>query len=856
MTVREAGLPDEIVGISEDEAAGRLRTEGFNEIPDEADKGVFHVLLGIVSEPMFLLLIACGVIYFLIGDLQEAAMLLAFVLVVIAITFYQERKTSRALKALRDLSSPRALVIRDGRRRRIAGREVVRKDILILTEGDRVPADGRILSSLNLEIDESLLTGESVPVRKVSADSEISSGDAGAGGRSHAYSGTLVVSGQGLLEVTAIGTNTEMGKIGRILSTIEEEPTVLQKGVSKLVRNLAIIGTSICLVIVIVYGISRNDWLHGFLAGLTLAMAILPEEFPMVLTIFLALGAWRLSRRQILTRRIPAVEALGAATMLCVDKTGTLTTNQMSVRKIVVGNSSIDLEQSNIREIPEQFHEIIEYSILASKRDPHDPMDKAFLNLGSTFLRNTEHIHHDWQLVQEYPISGKLLAISHVWKSPDGDDFVIAAKGAPEAIVDLCHLDSAKQKEIVSQSSRLAAEGLRVLGVSRALFKKGSLPDIQHDFVFEFLGLMGLADPLRESVPAAIRECREAGVGVAMITGDYPDTARSIAVQAGLDANKIITGEQIARIDDAELIGHIRETRVFARIMPEQKLKIVNGFKAAGEIVAMTGDGVNDAPALRAAHIGIAMGSRGTDVAREASSLVILDDDFSSIVQAIRLGRRIFDNIKKAMIYIFAVHIPIAGMSLLPVLLGLPLVLFPIHIVFLELVIDPACSIAFESELEEKNIMARPPRNAKAPLFGRTEISIGLLQGLAVLLAMLGIHIIGIYGGRNPDEVRALAFTTLILANLGLILTNRSWSRSIGSTIKSSGAAHWLVIGGSLTFLSAALYIPSLKTIFKFEPLHWNDWLICLGAATVCFIWFEFIKRLHGSRNVSPNVHG
>jgi len=856
MIVRESGLPDDIAGISEAEAARRLRAEGFNEIPDEGDKGIFHSLLDIVSEPMFLLLIACGVIYFLIGDLQEAAMLFAFVLVVIAITFYQERKTRQALKALRDLSSPRALVIRDGRRKRIAGKEVVRQDILILTEGDRVPADGRILSSLNLEIDESLLTGESIPVRKVGADSEDSTGNAGGDGRSYAYSGTLVVSGQGLVEVTAIGANTEMGKIGRILSSIEDEPTVLQKSISKLVRNLAIIGSLICLVIVIVYGISRNDWFHGFLAGLTLAMAILPEEFPMVLTIFLALGAWRLSRRQVLTRRIPAVEALGSATMLCVDKTGTLTTNLMSVRKIVVGNSSIELDKSNTQAIPEQFHEIIEYSILASKRDPHDPMDKAFLNLGSTFLQNTEHIHHDWLLVQEYPISRKLLAISHVWKSPDGDDFVIAAKGAPEAIVDLCHLDSARQKEIASQSSRLAAEGLRVLGVSRARFKKGSLPDIQHDFVFEFLGLMGLADPLRESVPAAIRECREAGVSVAMITGDYPETARSIAGQVGLDATKVITGEQIAQFDDAELADRIRQTRVFARITPEQKLRIVNGFKATGEIVAMTGDGVNDAPALRAAHIGIAMGSRGTDVAREASSLVILDDDFSSIVQAIRLGRRIFDNIKKAMVYIFAIHIPIAGMSLLPVLLGLPLVLFPIHIVFLELIIDPACSIAFESEQEEKDIMTRPPRKAQAPLFGRTEISIGLLQGTAVLLAMVIIYIIDIYQGRSPAEARTLSFTTLILANLGLILTNRSWSRSVGSTIKSSGAAHWLVIGGSLTFLSAALYIPSLRTIFKFEILHWTGWLICLGAATVSFMWFESIKRLHGRRNVSPDVHG
>ncbi len=856
MTIEESGFSGDIIGLSESEAASRLHAEGFNEIPDEGDKGFSRILLDVVSEPMFLLLIACGLIYFFVGDLQEAAMLFVFVLMVIAITFYQERKTRRALKALRDLSSPRALVIRDGKRRRIAGREVVRQDVLILAEGDRVPADGRVLSSINLEIDESLLTGESVPVLKVDSGRENQSGAAYDNNRSRVYSGTLVVSGQGLVEVTATGANTEIGKIGRILSTVDEEPTLLQKTIAKLVRNLAIIGSAICAVIVIVYGISRNDWIHGILAGLALAMAIIPEEFPMVLTIFLALGAWRLSRRQVLTRRIPAVEALGATTMLCVDKTGTLTTNQMSVRKIIVDDVSLELSERKPDTIPERFHEIIEYSILASKRDPHDPMDRAFLNLGRAYLKDTEHIHQDWQMVQEYPISQKMLAISHVWKSPDGDDFVIAAKGAPEAIVDLCHLNSKIQEKIVAATSGLAGEGLRVLGVARALFKKGLLPDIQHDFAFEFLGLMGLADPLRETVPAAIKECNEAGVKVAMITGDYPETARSIAKQAGLNTKEIITGEQIALIDDAELKSRLKQARVFARIMPEQKLRIVNGFKAAGEIVAMTGDGVNDAPALKAAHIGIAMGSRGTDVAREASSLVILDDDFSSIVRAIRSGRRIYDNIKKAMVYIFAIHIPIAGMSLLPVLLGLPLVLFPVHIVFLELIIDPACSIAFEGELEEKNIMARPPRSAQSPLFGRKEISIGLLQGSAVLLLMAIIHIISIYRGRVPEEARALAFTTLILANLGLILTNRSWSRSIGTTLGSTGAAHWLVIGGSLTFLSAALYIPSLREIFKFEMLHWADWLICLGAAMAGFIWFESIKRIYGRSNMSPDVHG
>lgn len=838
-------------GLSDEDVALRLATDGYNEIPSEKNVGILQIVLDIISEPMFLLLLACGAIYFLIGDVGEAIMLLGFVVVIIAIAIYQERKTRNALKALRDLSSPRALVIRDGKRKRIAGKEVVRDDILVLTEGDRIPADGSIISCLNLFVDESLLTGESVPVRKVAAYDDMDK-KPGGDDQPFVYSGTLVVGGQGLVKVTATGAKTELGKIGKLLSSVNDEPTMLQKATAKLVRNLAIIGLSLCAIVVVVYGFTRNDWSHGFLAGLTLAMAILPEEFPVVLTIFLALGAWRLSKRQVLTRRIPAIETLGAATVLCVDKTGTLTTNEMRVRKIIADGVSFEIDSVNIPVIPEYFHEIIEYAILASKRDPYDPMDKAFLNLGKACLAQTEHLHHDWQLVQEYPISRELLAISHVWQSPDGDDYVIAAKGAPEAIVDLCHLDGPQQKEIINQTLRLASEGMRVIGIARAQFKRASLPDIQHDFVFEFLGLVGLADPLRPSAAAAIRECREAGVAVAMITGDYPETARAIAVEAGLDCRNIITGDRLQAMDDENLARFIKETRVFARIMPEQKLRIVNGFKAAGEVVAMTGDGVNDAPALKAAHIGIAMGSRGTDVAREASSLVILDDDFSSIVQAIKLGRRIFDNIKKAMTYIFAIHIPIAGISLMPVLFGWPLILFPIHIVFLELIIDPACSIAFEAEEEEKDIMTRPPRDPSAPLFGKKEIILSLSQGLIVMVIIAAIYIIDLYRGQNADEARALAFTTLIAANLGLILTNRSRSQMIFARLKSSNLAVWLVIGGSVLFLSLALYLPSLRSIFRFEKLHLNDLLICLGATTVAIAWFETIKYFNNQK--SPQV--
>ena len=478
------------------------------------------------------------------------------------------------------------------------------------------------------------------------------------------------------------------------------------------------------------YGLTRDSWLNGFLAGITTAMALLPEELPVVLTIYLALGAWRLSKKQVLTRRVPAIETLGSATVLCVDKTGTLTMNRMSIRKLVVDGTTYDVGGESLKSLPEESHEIVEFGILASQRDPFDPMEKAFHELGNHHLANTEHLHADWTLERGYPLSPELLAMSHVWKSPTGQDYVLAAKGAPEAIADLCHLNTERTQQIGDQVAIMAQEGLRVLGVARGVYRQQPLPGEQHDFTFEFLGLVGLADPVRPTVPAAVEECYTAGMRVVMITGDHRKTAQSIARQVGLKPlDEIISGPELDQMDDAELQERVKRVNVFARMVPEQKLRLVNALKANGEIVAMTGDGVNDAPALKAAHIGIAMGGRGTDVAREASSLVLLDDDFSSIVQAVRMGRRIFDHLQKAMTFIVAVHVPIAGMSLLPVVFGWPLVLLPVHVLFLQLVIDPACTLVFEAEPEEDDVMRRPPRNPREPLFGSGTLGVGLLEG-------------------------------------------------------------------------------------------------------------------------------
>jgi P-type Ca2+ transporter type 2C len=840
--------PDNIHGLSEIEASDRLIKHGYNELPQTKKRSFFAILFEVIREPMFLLLVACGTIYLILGDVQEAIMLLGFVVVVITITLYQERKSERALEALRDLSSPRALVIRDGQKKRIAGREVVTEDILVLSEGDRVPADSTVLFAINMTADESLLTGESFPVRKTAWDGVRKIDQPGGDDLPFVYSGTLIVQGQGYAKVNATGINTELGKIGKALQTVEQESTSLQKATGRLVRNLAILGLSLCALVIVVYGITRGDWLHGFLAGITLAMATLPEEFPVVLTIFLALGAWRLSQKQVLTRRVPAVETLGSATVLCVDKTGTLTLNQMSIKKICVNKDVFNVNYRPEESIPEAFHEILEYGILASKKDPFDPMEKAFKNLGDSYLAQTDHLHDDWTLIREYPLSQELLALSHVWQSPNGNDFIIAAKGAPEAIFDLCHFDKQHIQQISDEVSKMADDGLRILGVAKASFVKSSLPGHQHDFHFEFLGLIGLADPIRSTVPDSIKECYSAGIRVVMITGDYPGTAKSIAAQIGLQpANQFITGPELDKMPDDELQRRISSVNIFARVVPEQKLRLVNALKANGEVVAMTGDGVNDAPALKSAHIGVAMGGRGTDVARESSALVLLDDDFSSIVSAVRLGRRIFDNIKKALAYILAIHIPIAGMSLIPVLFKWPLVLLPVHIVFLELIIDPACSIVFEAETDEADVMKRKPRNPVEPLFNRKTIGLSVLQGFFVLFVILTIFLIARWKNQSIEEARALTFTTLIFANLGLILTNRSWTRTIIGTLRSPNKALWWVIGGAVVFLTLVLYVPALRHLFKFSYLHPLDIGLCILGGILSVVWFEALKVFHRS---------
>lgn len=842
---------NEVKGLSQQEAIKRLELEGYNELPLHRKQSIFSILFNVIREPMLFLLIGSGLIYLLLGETKDALMLLSFIFVVVGITFYQERKTERALESLKNLSSPRALVIRDGQQIRIAGRDVVLDDILILNEGDRVPADAVVLQAVNLSIDESLLTGESLSVRKSEWDGKLGSRRPGGDDLPFVYSGTLVVSGRGVAKVTAIGIHTEFGKIGRALQTIRIEDTLLKREIGRLVRNFTIVGIALCLVIVAIYGISKGNWLDGFLAGLTFSMAMLPEEFSVVLLIFLTLGAWRISKRNVLTRVTSAIETLGAATVLCVDKTGTLTLNRMMLDTLYSAGSSYQVGSGNGKKIPRRLHNLLEYGILASQKDPFDPIEKEIKNRGKELLANTEHIHRNWKLIREYPLSKQLLALSHVWESPDKKNYIIAAKGAPEAIADLCHFTRIQQEDLRTQIQIMASRGLRLIGVAKASFNKKVLPDKQHDFPFEFIGLFGFIDSVRSMVPSSLKEAYTAGIHVVMITGDYPGTALYIAKKIGLsNPDKYITGPEIEKMDIKELREKIKHVNIFARVVPEQKLTIVNALKANGEIVAMTGDGVNDAPALKSAHIGIAMGERGTDVARESAALVLLNDDFSSIVSAVKLGRRIYDNLKKAMSYILAVHVPIAGMSLFPVLFNLPVVLLPAHIAFLELIIDPACSVVFEVEPEEHDIMNRPPRNLKKPMFDKRTFIFSFLQGLSVLAVVFIVFLFTLHLGKGELEARTLTFTTLVFANLVLILTNLSWSRTLIKTFTTNNRVLWCVLGGALLMLSVILYVPILRNLFHFTMLHPDDFLITLISGIVSVVWFEALKILNSQRKL------
>ena len=821
MTDRSADSP--APGLSETEAAARLEAEGANELPGGGERTLLAIVRDVLREPMLLLLLAAGLIYLLLGDKHDALILICFAGLTVFIAVVQESRTEHAIEALRDLSTPQAIVIRDGRRRRIPSREVVRGDLMVLSEGSRIAADGWLVEAEGLQADESLLTGESVTVSKQVLQGEppaelpLPGGD----GLAYAFSGTLAVRGTGLLRVAATGPASQIGRIGASLASLETETPRLALQTRQLVRWFGALGIAVSLLAILLYGLLRGGWLEAILSGIAIAMSMLPEELPIVLTLFMTMGALRMSRSRVLARRGTAIETLGATTVLCTDKTGTLTQNRMGVAELRLPDGRGWQAGEGGPPLEEAFGKLAGIGLLACLEEPFDPMEQAFHDLARKDSQaGLAGIRRDgWALRHQYALTPELLAMSHVWGGPRDEAQLVAAKGAPEAIAELCGLSPAERQAMETAAGEMAARGLRVLGVAEACWGQGSLPETQHQFDFAFRGLVGLADPVREAVPDAVRQLQEAGIRVVMITGDYPATASAIAGQAGIRGGGVMTGEEMARLDDAELVRRIGDIAIFARVMPDQKLRIVRALKSAGEVVAMTGDGVNDAPSLKAAHIGVAMGQRGTDVAREAASIVLLDDDFGSVVSAMRLGRRIYDNIRKASGFIIAVHMPIGGLALAPLLIGWPLILGPVHIALLEMIVDPVCSLAFEAEPEESDIMRRKPRNPESPLISRRLFAWAGLQGGVALLLLLGLAAWANHSGMSDAVIRATCFAGLIASVLVLVAANRSFASGPGAWRKGRNKPLMVIMGLIAALFAPIFLLPSAAGLFHFAVL-------------------------------------
>ncbi|WP_241217897.1 cation-translocating P-type ATPase [Sphingomonas sp. ABOLD] len=827
-------------GLAAAAAAVRLREEGPNELPRAGQRSPLRILIEVLREPMLALLLLGGIAYLLLGDTAEALILLAFATLSVLVTVIQEARTEHVLEALRDLSAPRALVVRDGARVRVPGREVVRDDLIVLEQGDRVPADAVLIAAADLQTDESLLTGESLPVGKTAASPAGADAEhrPGGEGQPFVYSGALVTRGSGIGRVLATGPRSAIGRIGQSLATLDTDAPRLRRETARLVTWCGIGGGAIAAMVVLLYGLLRGGWIEALLAGIAIGMSLLPEEFPVVLTVFLAMGAWRVGKAGVLTRRAAAIETLGSATLLCTDKTGTLTENRMSVARLWLPSGDT-LRMGGGGEVPPDYHRLIETAALASAVAPSDPMEVA---LHEARARVAVPCRTGGRVAHAYALRPELLAMSNIWD--DGEELTLCAKGAPEAIATLCRLVPADAAAMSAAVEAMAADGIRVLAVAHATPRDRNWAATQHDYAYTLAGLIGLADPLRASVPAAVAECRDAGIRVVMITGDYAATARSIATQAGIAEGDVLTGDELARLDAPELAARLETVTVFARIMPEQKLRIVQAYKAKGEIVAMTGDGVNDAPSLKAAHIGVAMGRRGTDVAREASAIVLLDDDFGAIVRSVRLGRQIYDNIRKAMAFIFAVHVPIAGLALLPLCLGLPILFGPIHIALLEMVIDPVCALVFEAERAEDDVMRRPPRAPDGPLFSLPMIGWSIFQGGLAFAMLAAVFLVETWSAMPEAELRALIFFALIAEIVALVLVNRSFSAALGAALVRHNLALRYIAAAIVGGTGLILLLPSAQALLKFGAIAWSDMALAVALGVALLVMLEGCKPL------------
>lgn len=817
MPVSDQNLP--FSGLNDTEVIASRALHGANSLYLRPRRRFWKILVEVVTEPMFLLLILACVLYFLIGDTGDALFMLAAILFVIVIEVVQENRSEKALEALRQYSQPKVRVLRNGREKVIPAEDVVVDDLILFAEGERLPADGVLVQQNDLSIDEAVLTGESLPADKTTAE-----------GHNQVYQGTVVASGSGYARVLAVGDKTEFGKLGKSIESIESEPTPLQRQIDRFVRQMMLIGL---VAFLIVFGVNYyyvGAVLAALLFSLAFALALIPEEIPVAFTSFMALGAYRMTKQKILVKQPKTVESLGSATVICLDKTGTITENRMSVAEVV------DFSGKN---------RCLEYAMWASEPQPFDAMEKAIHSAYGTTAGND--LRTRFRMIHEYPLSGTPPMMTHLYENGRGER-IVASKGAVERILLVCdHLSDETRTEILKKTHELASRGHRVLGVAAADWPGNDFPTDQDRFPWQFEGLVALFDPPKKDIQHVFQRFYEAGIRVKMITGDYPETALNIARQSGLKHNdKVLNGETLMAMTDAELQQAVARTDVFARVFPDAKLRVVEALKANGEVVAMTGDGVNDGPALKAAQIGVAMGRRGTEIAKGAASMVLLDDDLKRMVTAVEMGRKIYNNLRKAIRYVIGIHIPIVLVVLLPLVLGWPYlhILGPIHVVFLELIMDPTCAVAFENEPAEPHQMQKPPRAANAPLFSGKELAISILQGVMITAGVLLMYQYAAAHGASEAKTRGFVFLTLMTSNILLTLAIRSYEFPITRTIFYKNRLMPIILCISTALMAAILFVPALGRLFQIEPLGIREILLCLLTAGVSVGWFEVWKGI------------
>jgi Ca2+-transporting ATPase len=818
---------ENINGLSEKEIPSLRQRYGKNIFEAEHSRKLYHIIRDIVVEPMFILLaLACSV-YFVLGDNNEGFLMLAAILFVSAISLYQENRSSHALKALRQYTEPRVTVIREGKEKIIDTVDLLPGDVMILEEGSKIPADALILQSNDLSVNESIITGESLPVEKNSSD-----------GENNLLQGTTINSGKCIAQVTAIGNHTALGKLGAAVAVYSPPKTLLQQQIGKFVRRLFFFGLLAFLVIWLLNYLETGSLVQSLLFGLTLAMAAIPEEIPVAFSSFMALGAYHMSKLGIISRQPQTIENLGAVTVICLDKTGTITENKMEVKVVYDYSADQFSDTGNLSQ--KKNDTVLYYAMLASEIDPFDAMEKAIHEAYDQYVEDRNRV---MKQVYEYPLEGKPPMMTHVYQAENKK--IVAAKGAVERIVKVCNIEGEKEKQLTAEIKNLAAKGYRVLGVASAIHTAGELPPAQDDFNWKFEGLVCLYDPPKKNVSKVFRQFYDAGIKVKLLTGDYPDTAINIAEQTGmLGYLKYYTGDEVMNMKEDELQTAVQTVNLFARMFPEAKLKVINALKANGEIVAMTGDGVNDGPALKASDIGIALGKKGTEIARQAADLILTDDNLEKISEAIRQGRKIFSNLKKAVRYIISIHIPIILTASLPLLFAwkYPNIFTPIHVIFLELIMGPTCSIFFEREPVEKNIMQLPPRDRKLGLFRDEELLISIVQGVIISGGVLTLYYFYMESNHSIEETRTIVFTTLVLSNIFLTFVNRSFTENFTQTIfYKNNLAVWVFII-SILFLVLIHFIPFVREIFQLVPITSGDFWLCTAVAFAAVMWFEMYK--------------